>query len=104
MTIHIPYRIRVKITHFSNKIKNKQQTPYYTSNYSSSDDDDYYQPDIFAPYTQEYRVQKPRQNQASQNINFYPQNLPHDFRVVGTDFTNNTKKASSTLIFTLIKL
>ena len=54
-------------------MKNKH-TPYYTSNYLSSDDDDYYQPDIFAPFTQEHRVQKPRQNQASQNISLYPQN------------------------------
>ena len=59
---------------FFQQNRNKQQTPYYTSNYSSSDDDDYYQPDSFAPYTQEYRVQKPRQNQAPQNINFYTQN------------------------------
>ena len=53
--------------------RNKQQTPYYT-NYLSSDDDDYYQPDIFAPYTQEYRTQRPRQSQPSQNIKIYPQN------------------------------
>ena len=71
MTIHIPHRIRAKITHLQNR--NKQQTPYYT-NYLSSDDDDYYQPNIFTPYTQEYRVQKPRQHQASQNIKPYPQN------------------------------
>ena len=45
----------------------KHKTPYYTPNYLSSDDDDYYQPDIFAPYTQEYRVKPPRPNQASQN-------------------------------------
>ena len=53
--------------------RNKQQTPYYT-NYLSSDDDDYHQPDIFAPYTQEYRTQRPRQSQPSQNIKIYPQN------------------------------
>ena len=43
---------------FFQQNRNKQQTPFYTSNYLSSDDDDYYQPDIFATYTQEYRVQK----------------------------------------------
>ena len=31
--------------------------PMRTNNYLSSDDDDYYQPDIFASYTKEYRVQ-----------------------------------------------
>ena len=30
----------------------KHNTPYNTSNYLSSEDDDFYQPDIFAPYTQ----------------------------------------------------
>ena len=30
----------------------KHNTPYSTSNYLSSEDDDFYQPDIFAPYTQ----------------------------------------------------
>ena len=74
MTIHIPHRIRLKITHFFNKVEKKQQTPYYTSDYLSSDDEDYYEPNFFAPYTQEYSVKKPRQNQASQNIKFYPQN------------------------------
>ena len=58
---------------FFQQNKNKQQTPYYT-NYPSSDDDDYHQPDIFAPYTQEYRTQRPRQSQPSQNIKIYPQN------------------------------
>ena len=58
---------------FFQQKRNKQQTPYYT-NYLLSDDDDYYQPDIFAPYTHEYRAQKPRQTQASQNIKIYPQN------------------------------
>ena len=52
----------------------KHNTPDYTPNYLSSDDDDYYQPDIFAPYTQEYRAKPSRPNQASQNTNFYPQN------------------------------
>ena len=53
----------------------KQQTPFYT-NYLPSDDDDYHQPDIFAPYTQEYRTQRPRQPQPSQNQNIktYSQN------------------------------
>ena len=60
---------------FFQQNRNKQQTPYHTSNYLSSDDDNYYQPDIFAPYTREYRAQKPRQNQVSQNIQYYPQNL-----------------------------
>ena len=41
----------------------------------SSDDDDHYQPDIFAPYTQEYRVQQPQPNLASQNTKFHPKNL-----------------------------
>ena len=59
---------------FFQQNRNKQQTPYYT-NYLSSDDDDYYQPDIFAPYTREHRAQKSRQNQASQNVKIYPQNL-----------------------------
>ena len=63
----------MKITHFSNKIKNKQQTPHYTY-YLSSDDDYYYQPDIFAPYTQEYCTQRLRQPQPSQNMKIYPQN------------------------------
>ena len=36
--------------------QNKQKAPYYTPNYLSSDDDDHYQPDFFAPYTQEYRA------------------------------------------------
>ena len=42
---------------FSQQNRNKQQTPYHTSNYLSSNDDDYYQPDNFAAYTQEYRAQ-----------------------------------------------
>ena len=52
----------------------KHNTPYYTHNHLSSDDDDYYQPDIFAPYTQEYRAKPPRPNQATQKTNFYSQN------------------------------
>ena len=63
----------MKIIHFFNKIRIKQQTPYNT-NKLSSDDDDYYQPDIFAPYTKEYRTQRPRQSQPSQNMKIFPQN------------------------------
>ena len=59
---------------FFQQNRNKQQTPCHTSNYLSSDDDDYYQPDIFAQYTKEYRTQKSRQNQVSQNIKYHPQN------------------------------
>ena len=58
---------------FFQQNKNKQHTPYNT-NYLSSDDDDYHQPDIFAPYTKEYRTQRPRQSQPSQNMKIYPQN------------------------------
>ena len=58
---------------FFQRNRNKQQTPYYT-NYLSSDNDDYHQPDSFAPYTQEYRTQRPRQSQPSQNKKIYPQN------------------------------
>ena len=64
----------MKITHLSNKKRNKQQTPYYTNILSSDDNDDYFQPDIFAPYTQEYCTQKPRQTQTSQNVKIYQQN------------------------------
>ena len=45
---------------FFQQNKNKKQAPHQTDYLSS--DDDYFQPDIFAPYTQEYRgqrVQKP---------------------------------------------
>ena len=38
--------------------KNKKQAPHHTDDLSS--DDDYLQPDIFAPYTQEYRTQGSR--------------------------------------------
>ena len=58
---------------FFQQNKNKQHTPYNT-NYLSSDGDDYHQPDIFAPYTKEYRTQGPRQSQPSQNMKIYPQN------------------------------
>ena len=50
--------------------KGKQNSHYYTPDYLSSDNDDYYQPDIFAPYTLEYRVKPPRPNQASENTNY----------------------------------
>ena len=56
---------------FSQQNKNNQYTPYNT-NYLSSDEDDYHQPDIFAPYTKEYRTQRPRQPQPSRNIKIYP--------------------------------
>ena len=52
---------------FFQQNKNKQKTPYNT-NYLSSDEDDYHQPDVFAPYTKEYRTQRPRQSQPSQNM------------------------------------
>ena len=58
---------------FFQQNKIKQNTPYNT-NYLSSDEDDYHQPDIFAPYTKEYRTQRPRQSQPSQNMKTYPQN------------------------------
>ena len=58
---------------FFQQNNNKQHTPYNT-NYLSSDDDDHYQPDIFAPYTKEYRTQRSRQSQPSQNMKIYPQN------------------------------
>ena len=57
---------------FFQQNKNNQYTPYNT-NYLSSDEDDYHQPDIFAPYTNEYRTQRPRQPQPSRNIKIYPQ-------------------------------
>ena len=53
--IHILHRIVVKINHSFNNKKNKKQAPHHTDYLSS--DDDYLQPDIFAPYTQEYRGQ-----------------------------------------------
>ena len=51
----------MKITHSFNKIKinNKHHI---------------IQPDNFAPYTKEYRTQRPRQSQPSQNMKIYPQN------------------------------
>ena len=63
----------MKNTHFFKQNRNKQQTHFY-ANYLSSDDDDYHQPDIFAPYTQEYCTLRPRQSQPSQNMKIYPQN------------------------------
>ena len=44
---------------FFQQNKNKKQAPHHTD-YLSSDDDYYLQPDIFAPYTQEYRKQGAR--------------------------------------------
>ena len=58
---------------FFQQNKNNQHTPFNT-NYLSSDEDDYQQPDIFAPYTKEYRTQRPRQSEPSRNIKIYPQN------------------------------
>ena len=52
---------------FFQQIKNKQHITYNT-NYLSTDDADYHQPDIFAPYSKEYRTQRPRQSQTSQNL------------------------------------
>ena len=46
---------------FFQQNKNRKQTPHHMDYLSS--DDDYLQPDIFAPYTQEYRTQKPRRPQ-----------------------------------------
>ena len=43
---------------FFQQNKNKKQAPHHTDYLSS--DDDYLQPDIFAPYTQEYRKQGAR--------------------------------------------
>ena len=43
---------------FFQQNKNKKQAPHHTEYLSS--DDDYLQPDIFAPYTQEYRKQGSR--------------------------------------------
>ena len=43
---------------FFQQNKNKKQVPHHTEYLSS--DDDYLQPDIFAPYTQEYRKQGSR--------------------------------------------
>ena len=73
MTFRIPNRIIAKTIQFSKKNRKKQQTPYYTT-YLSSDDEDHYRPDTSAPYTREYRTQKPRQTQASQKEKIYPEN------------------------------
>ena len=43
---------------FFQQNKNKKQAPHHTDYVSS--DDDYLQPDIFAPYTQEYHKQGSR--------------------------------------------
>ena len=58
---------------FFQQNKNNQHTPFNT-NSLSSDEDDYHQPDIFAPFTKEYRTQRPRQPQPSRNMKIYPQN------------------------------
>ena len=58
---------------FFQQNKNKKQTPHYT-NYLSCDDDDFLQPDIFAPYTKEYRTQRSRQPQSTQYKRIFPQN------------------------------
>ena len=58
---------------FFQQNRNKKQTPYYT-NYLSSDDDDYFQPNFFAPNTQEYCTQRPRKTQSSQYMKIFPQN------------------------------
>ena len=80
MTTHAIHKTKVKIIHFFNeyvfssknseKNQDKHNTPYYTPDYLSSDDDDYYQPDIFAQYTQEYREKPPRPNQVFKKTNF----------------------------------
>ena len=53
--------------------KNKKQAPHHTEYLSS--DDDYLQPDIFAPYTQEYRKQGSRRPH-TYNIIFSPNQQP----------------------------
>ena len=58
---------------FFQQNKNNQHAPFNT-NYLSSDEDDYHQPDIFAPYTKQYRTQRPRQLQSARNMKIYPQN------------------------------
>ena len=58
---------------FFQQNKNKQHTPYNT-NYLSYEEDEYHQTDVFAPYTKEYRTQRHRQSQPSQNKKVYPQN------------------------------
>ena len=58
---------------FFQQNKINQHTPFNT-NYLSSDEDDYHQPDIFAPYTKEYRTQRRRQPQPSRIMKIYPQN------------------------------
>ena len=80
----------MKIIHFFNKNKNKQQTPYNTNNLSS-DDDDYYQPDIFAPYTNEYRTQtrtmklEETENLKLQYVNRIETNTTHINKVQESD-------------------
>ena len=78
---------------FIQQNRNKKQTPYYT-NFLSSDDDDYFQPDFFAPYTQEYRTQRPRHSQSSQNMKIFPQN-PTDIQNQQTIHMPNPINAQS---------
>ena len=54
---------------FFQQNKNRKQTPHHMDYLSS--DDDYLQPDNFAPYTQEYRTQKPRRPQYNR---IFPEN------------------------------
>ena len=69
---------------FFQQNKNKKRTPHHTDYLSS--DDEYLQPDIFAPYTQEYRTQGSRQPQSFKRIfsqnptdtqNQQPIHMPH---------------------------
>ena len=53
---------------FFQQNKNRQQTPHH-KDYVSSDDD--HLPDIFEPYIQDYRTQKPRRTQFKR---FFPEN------------------------------
>ena len=74
---------------FFQKNKNKKQTPHHTDYLSS--DEDYLQPDFFAPYTQEYRTQRPRQPQSYKGI--FPQN-PTDIQnqqAIHMPNSNNTQ-------------
>ena len=57
-----------KITKINHKNKEPNKSFYQ---YMKKD----YQPDIFPPDTQEHRLQKPRQNQASQYIYIFTHNI-----------------------------
>ena len=65
---------------FFQQSKNKKQSPHHTDYLSS--DDDYIQPDIFAPYTQEYRTQGSRRPHTYNRI-FSPN--PTDTRISTTN-------------------